>query len=179
VLTVDGNPPKIYAVGSTIAPDTRLIAADNETATIEVKGKREVLAIGQFVHRSAVPRSTHTVLMADARGHFTAKGQINGGSSLNMLVDTGASVVLIPAFEADRLGIKYKQGTIGQVNTANGVVTVFNIRLDSLKVGDIELKQVDASILDGKLPFALLGMSFLKRLEMHREGEKMTLSRHF
>ncbi|MET3136805.1 aspartyl protease family protein [Undibacterium sp. GrIS 1.2] len=179
VLVVEGNQPKTYSVGSTITNGIKLIAADNETATVDVNGKRQVLAIGQYVHRAAASTSNNVVLQADSLGHFTAKGQINGGSSLNMLVDTGASLIAIPAADAVRLGINYKAGQLGRASTANGIVTVYKIRLDSVKIGDLELQQVDASVLEGGLTFTLLGMSFLNRVEMRREGDQMTLTKRF
>ena len=77
------------------------------------------------------------------------------------------------------MGINYKSGQIGRVNTANGSVPVYRVRLDTVKVGSIELNQVDAVVQQAGLPFALLGMSFLNRMEMRRDGEKMTLTKRF
>lgn len=179
VIVVDGNAPKIYAVGSSIADGVKLVAADNVSATIETKGKREVLTMGQHTHRSAPSSNTSITLKADTLGHFKVRGQINGGSSVEMLVDTGASLVFMPASDAKRLGIDYKRGQIGRASTANGVVTMYVIRLDSVKIGDIELNQVDAAIQEEGLPFTLLGMSFLNRMEMRREGEQMVLTKRF
>ena len=179
VLVINGNSPKTYAVGSTIADGTKLIAADNNSATIEARGKRQVLAMGQYIHRSAPSSNSSVTLQADTRGHFMTKGQINGGSSVDMLVDTGASVIAIPASDARRLGINYKNGRIGRANTANGPVTVYIVKLDSVKIGDVELNQVEAMIQEEGLPFTLLGMSFLNRMEMNRNGEQMTLTKRF
>ncbi len=179
VLVVDGHAPKIYAVGSAIGEGAHLLSADNTTATIEVNGKRQILAMGQYVHRSAPGSSNSISLQADSRGHFTAKGQINGGSTLDMLVDTGASVIAIPASDARRLGINYKSGRIGHANTANGVVTVYIVKLDSVRIGDVELNQVEAMIQEDGLPITLLGMSFLNRMDMRRDGAQMTLTKRF
>ncbi len=179
VIVVDGNPPKIYAVGSSITDGVKLVAVDNVSATIETKGKREVLEMGQHTHRSGPSGNTSITLHADTLGHFKVQGQINGGSSVEMLVDTGASLIFMPASDAKRLGIDYKRGRIGHANTANGVITMFVIRLDSVKIGDIELNQVDAAIQEEGLPFTLLGMSFLNRMEMRRDGEQMVLTKRF
>ncbi len=179
VLVVDAEAPKIFTVGSTIVEGIRLISADRETASIEVNGKRQILTLGQYVHRSAASKNSSVILQADARGHFTARGQINGGSSLDMLVDTGASLIAIPAAEAKRLGIDYKNGKKSRASTANGIVNTYIVRLDSIKIGDIELNQVDASILEEGLPTSLLGMSFLNRMEMTRNGEQMILKKRF
>ena len=179
VLVVDGAAPKIYAVGSIVSDGAKLVAADNVSATLEVNGKRQVLAMGEHVHRSAPGGKNSVTLQADSRGHFMAQGQINGGSAVEMLVDTGASFVSIPAADARRLGINYKNGKIGRSSTANGIITVYLVRLDSVKIGDVELNQVDASINEGGLPYTLLGMSFLNRMEMRRDGEQMTLTKRF
>jgi aspartyl protease family protein len=179
VIVVDGGNPKIFAVGSNIADGVKLVAADNVSATIDIKGKRETLTMGQYTHRSAPGSKTSITLQADMQGHFKVQGQINGGSSVEMLVDTGASLIFMPASDAKRLGIDYKRGRIGRANTANGVVTMYVIRLDSVKIGDIELNQVDAAVQEEGLPFTLLGTSFLNRMDMRREGDQMVLTKRF
>jgi aspartyl protease family protein len=179
VLVVDSNVPKTYSVGSKITEGVKLIAVDNISATIELHGKREILAIGQHAYRSAPSSNTSISLQADMQGHFRVQGQINGGSSIQMLVDTGASLIVIPGADARRLGIDYKRGKIGRANTANGVVTMYVIKLDSVKIGDVELNQVEAAIQEEGLPYTLLGMSFLNRMEMRRDGERMVLTKRF
>ncbi|QJQ07521.1 TIGR02281 family clan AA aspartic protease [Undibacterium piscinae] len=179
VLVVDGNAPKIYAVGSSIADGARLVSTDSATATIELNGKRQTLTLGQHVHRSAVSANTSVTLQADGHGQFVAKGQINGGGSMDMLVDTGASLISIPAADARRMGINYKAGRQGRSSTANGIVNIYIVKLDSIKIGDIELHQVEASVHEGQLPIILLGMSFLNRMDMRRNGEQMILSKRF
>lgn len=179
VLVIDGSDPKTYAVGASLGGGAKLVAADSASATVDVNGKRQVLTIGQYVHRSAASTGAKVVLQADPRGHFVTHGQVNGGSSVEMLVDTGASLVALPASEATRLGINYKNGRRAYTNTANGVAIVYLIKLDTLKVGDVVLNQVDASVHENGLPITLLGNSFLNRMDMHRDGETMTLTRRF
>ena len=96
-----------------------------------------------------------------------------------MLLDTGATMIALSAADALRLGIDYKKGTRGMVNTANGTAPVYRVTLNTVKVGDIELNQVDALIQEAGLPFALLGMSFLNRTEMQRQGAQMTLTKRY
>ena len=178
VLAVDGGAPKTYSVGCKLAESIKLLDANGSSATIEVNGKRQTLAIGQYVSRATTSDTGSTVLQADSRGHFTAQGQINGGT-ISLLVDTGASMIALPAAEAVRLGIDYKMGQLGSVNTANGRAPAYRIKLDSVKIGTIELNQVDALIQENGLPIALLGMSFLNRMDMHRNGDQMTLTKRF
>ncbi len=179
VLVIDGGVPKTYSVGSKVAEGIKLSDANNSTATIDVNGKRQTLAIGQYVSR-AMPSSDagSTVLQADSRGHFTAQGQINGGT-ISLLVDTGATMIALSATDAVRLGIDYKKGQLGAVNTANGRAPAYRVKLDSVKIGTIELNQVDALIQENGLPIALLGMSFLNRMDMRRNGDQMTLTKRF
>jgi aspartyl protease family protein len=96
-----------------------------------------------------------------------------------MVVDTGATLVALPAADAIRLGIDYKKGQPAFSSTANGVAPIYLVKLDRVKVGDIELTQVEGSVHEGGLPIGLLGMSFLNRTEMRREGQHMTLIKRF
>jgi aspartyl protease family protein len=58
-------------------------------------------------------------------------------------------------------------------------VPVYRLSLESVKLGDIELRSVDAIVIEQGLETALLGMSFLNRVEMKRDGSTMTLTRRF
>ncbi len=178
VLVVDDAPPKTYSVGSTIADGIRLVASDRNGATIESNGRRRTIAIGEYISRRPRDSRASATLQADSLGHYMAQGQINGGA-VQMLLDTGASLVAIPASEADRLGIDYSKGSISRLRTANGVVVAHRVVLDSVKVGDIEIHQVEAVVQDSGLPFILLGMSFLNRTAMQREGQQMVLTRRY
>ena len=178
VLVIEGASPKTYSVGNTIAEGTKLVSVDESSATIETNGKRQTIGIGGHVNRTAPGATASVTLQADSRGHFVARGQINGGA-MSMLVDTGATMIALSSSDALRLGINYKLGEPGYVNTANGRAPVYRVKLNTVKVGDIELNQVDAVIQETGLPFALLGMSFLNRTEMRREGQQMILTKRF
>lgn len=177
MLVVDDKPPKMYSVGSMINASSKLIATTNNSATIEVDGKRQTLYLGHAVLHSEPTKNSSITLQASENGHFLTEGKINGGSNIRMLVDTGASYVSMSANDARRLGIDYKKGIPSRTNTANGVIPTYIVRLDSVKVGDIELFQVDASIQENELGICLLGMSFLKRVSMVREGQQMVLTK--
>lgn len=178
VLVIDGAPPKTFSVGSMVAVDVKLLATDGSTATVAVNGKKQSIGIGQHVNRVAPSGPTSVVLQANGQGHFLVQGQINGGT-IQMLVDTGATMIAFSEADAQRLGINYRTGQPGRVSTANGSVPVYRIKLDTVKVGNIELNQVDAVVQQAGLPFALLGMSFLNRMEMRHDGEKMTLTKRY
>jgi len=116
---------------------------------------------------------------ADRSGMFRLEGKINGKTT-QFLLDTGATHVAISEVEADRLGLAYENGSQSLVSTANGVVTAWNMKLDSVSVGGINVPQVDASIVPGSSPrVALLGMSFLKHVTLQRDGAAMVLQQKF
>ena len=181
VLVIDGAAPRTIRVGQKVNGVT-VIAVTGQGATLEFDGKRRVLALGQHVRGigAAAPSGAATVkLAADTRGHFVVEGQINGGA-VQLLVDTGATLISLPNTEARRLGIDYTKGERGRSRTANGIAIVYRVRLDTVRIGDIELHNVDALVHEGAgLDIALLGMSFLARVEMRREGEIMTLTKRF
>jgi aspartyl protease family protein len=177
MLVIDDKPPKMFAVGSTITAGAKLIAVNNNSATIEIEAKRQTLFLGHAVLRTESSKNPSITLQASENGHFFVEGSINGGSKLKMLVDTGASFVSMSASDAKRLGVDYKKGIPSRTSTANGIVPTYIVRLDSLKIGDVELFQVDASIQENEIGICLLGMSFLKRLSMVREGQQMILTK--
>jgi aspartyl protease family protein len=178
VLAINGGEPKAVKVGQKWNGIT-IVSVERAQATIEVDGKQRVLQIGQH-HRAVAPppdRQSAT-LAADPRGHFLAEGMINGKPQL-FLVDTGATTVALPAAEARRLGIDYLKGERAFSRTAGGVVQVYRVRFDSVKVGNIELLEVEGIVIEQGLEIALLGMSFLNRVEMQRQGQTMMLIRRF
>jgi aspartyl protease family protein len=77
------------------------------------------------------------------------------------------------------MGLNYKQGAPGRANTANGLVDMYMLKLDTVKIGDVELHQVDVSVIEKGFSVFLLGMSFLNRMEMKREGDQMTLTKRY
>ena len=89
-------------------------------------------------------------------------------------------MVSMSAGDAVRAGVDYTKGEPTYSSTANGVVKVFKVKLDVVKLGDITLNNVEGTVHpENALPVVLLGMSFLKRLEMKRDGESMTLTKKY
>jgi aspartyl protease family protein len=178
VVSINNSPPRTLSVGQRSPEGVALVAVDRETATFEIDGQRRTLRMGQAYAARASAGGSAVTLKADARGHFLADGQVNGGS-IRFLVDTGATLIALPAADARRLGIDYLKGQRGTVQTAGGPASAYKVTLDTVRVGDIAINQVDAVVIDADLPFALLGMSFLNRTEMKRAGETMVLIRRF
>lgn len=179
LLTVNGSAPRTVAVGSKTADGVKVLAAGGDTATIEVDGKKRVLRIGQNVTVRASSGGWATaVLTADGRGHFLTAGAING-TSVRFLVDTGASMIAMGAGDARRVGVDPSKGEKGFAQTANGVAEISRVRLNSVRVGDIVLNDVEATVHQHDMPVVLLGMSFLNRMEMQRNGSTMTLKKNY
>ena len=121
----------------------------------------------------SVGGQVQVVLERNAYGHYVANGQING-QPVEFLVDTGATYLGIPAAVAQRLGLK--RGVESSSQTAAGVVRTYLVKLDSVRLGDIERRGVTASIIpDMPGDGVLLGMSFLKDLEIVQSGNTLTL----
>jgi aspartyl protease family protein len=179
LLTINGGAPRIVAIGVLTEEGVKVLSVQGETATIEVDGKKRVLRVGQNVaSQSSGAGPASATLTADAAGHFLTTGNVNG-TTVRFIVDTGASTIAIGASDARRIGIDPSKGQMGYSQTANGVTQVALVKLNSVRVGDIVLNNVDATVHQQDLPFALLGMSFLNRMEMQRNGETMTLKQRY
>jgi len=178
VVSINGGTLRTLSVGQKTSEGVTLISSDRGSATLEVDGKRRVMQMGQ--HYFAAGSSTQSVtLAADSRGHFFVDGQVNG-APVRFLVDTGATWVALSAADAARLAIDYRKGEPNLLSTANGVAAAYKVKLDTLRVGDITANNVDAVVMEGAGPsIALLGMSFLNRMEMKRDGETMVLIKKF
>jgi aspartyl protease family protein len=174
LLVVNGSAPRGIAVGET-HQGVRVISVEKEQALVEVDGARRSLRLGEApVSVGSRTGGRRVVLMADARGHFINTGMING-TRMQYMVDTGASAVAIGQNDADRMGIRYRSGQPVQMQTANGVAQGWRMRLDSVRVGDVELRGVDAIVTPQPMPYVLLGNSFLREFEMSRNGDEMML----
>lgn len=123
--------------------------------------------------RVAVTGDGAVVLERNRQGHYVADGEING-TKVTFLVDTGATSVAISSRLARQLNLK--RGAAMQVNTANGLATAFETRLESVRLGAIVVHDVSANFSDGMLEdTVLLGMSFLKHLEFTQRENQLIL----
>lgn len=157
----------------------KLVAADSGSARFDVDGKRRILGMGQsFAGGAATGERQSVSLTADVRGHFAAAGSLNG-YPMTFLVDTGATAIAISAAEAKRIGLDYKAGQATGVGTAAGVVPAWRVKFNTVKVGSITVNQVDGMVVETGLDVPLLGMSFLNRMEMKRDGQTMMLTQRY
>jgi len=178
MLMINGGEPRTVAVGQTV-DGVKLVAIQNDQAIVEIGGKKRPLRVGQHaVGSSAGGDSGKIVLTADGRGHFVTNGTVNG-ASVRFLVDTGASMISLGAGDARRLGLDPSKGQRAISMTANGQAQVSKMTLDTVRIGDVTLHNVDALVHQQDMPVALLGMSFLNRMEMQRDGDTMILKKRF
>ncbi|MDR0529236.1 MAG: TIGR02281 family clan AA aspartic protease [Zoogloeaceae bacterium] len=178
LLVIDGAPPRSMAVGQEYG-GVKLLSVTESGAQVEMNGRRVALRVGQNAKGEAELREggETVTLISDGSGHFRTSGMING-RSVTFLVDTGASVIGLGMSEARRLGIRLENAQTVGVSTANGVTQALKVTLDTVKVGGITLRNVEAAV-GPDMPVTLLGMSFLNRTNMLREGDKLILKRRF
>lgn len=174
MVSIDGSPPKMISAGQTVQ-GVKLLSANSDSAVFEIDGRQRTLAMGQSFASGGGGGKPSITLSADPSGHFITAGSING-SSVMFLLDTGASSVTLPASEANRMGIDYKSGRMMGASTANGVIPAWRVVFDNVRLGSITLNQVEGLVVETSMPAALLGMSFLNRMDMKREGQNMTLT---
>jgi aspartyl protease family protein len=179
ILVIDGGSPRTLSPGQEYG-DVKLLSTQETGITIMIDGKRRSIKIGQNAVSEASDAGPATVVLSpDARGHFRTSGLING-KSVRFLVDTGASMVSLGASDAKRLGLDLSKAPQSTTQTANGVAVVHRVKFDTVRVGDIVMHNVDGLVHPTQdMPFALLGMSFLNRVNMQRDGDTLTLKKRF
>ena len=178
MVVVDDGKRQTIAVGAATVEGVKLVSIESGAAVFEIAGKTRRVALGQSVVSTPGTGRPATTLQADASGHFVVSGSING-VPMRFLVDTGATFVSLGAADARRARIDVSKGTPGMSQTANGIVRVWRVKLASVKLGGITLLDVDASVHEQDLPVVLLGMSFLNRMEIRRDGTSMTLTQRY
>ncbi len=182
LLVVNGTAPKTVASGES-HQGVKVVSTSADQAVVEQDGKRSTLRVGEApVHMGAgsgaggAGRGNRIILIAGSGGHFMTAGQVNG-KAVQFMVDTGATSVAMSAQDAVRAGVDLKTGQPVMMSTANGNVQGLRIKLDSVRVGDVEVFGVDAVITPQAMPYMLLGNSFLTRFQMLRENDQMTLTK--
>jgi aspartyl protease family protein len=180
ILIVNGASPKTVAVGETFQ-GVKLVSLQAEQAVVELEGKRVNLRMDTPVSIGGGGGSgggNRIVLPADSRGHFLTQGSING-RAVTFMLDTGATNVALSAADAQRIGLDYTKGQPVQIGTANGMTQGYRLRLQSVRVGDVEVYDIDAVVSQQPMPFVLLGNSFINRFSMRRDSDQMVLEKRY
>jgi len=181
LLIVDGAAPKSVAPGET-HKGVKVLSTLGDQAVVEIEGRRHTLRVGDAPASvggaMTASRGSKIVLTAGTGGHFLTAGAINGRPT-QFMVDTGATSVSMSVQEAERLGIDYKKGLLGRSSTANGTVTTYMVKLASVRIGDVEIHDVDGNVVPAGMPYILLGNSFLTRFQMTRQNDQLVLERRY
>jgi aspartyl protease family protein len=181
LLIVNGSAPKPVAPGDT-HQDVKVVSTSGDQAVVEIDGRRKTLRVGEAPASvggsGAAPSGSKIVLTVGTGGHFHSEGSINGRATFFM-VDTGATSIGIGASEADRLGLDYKSGQPVRLGTANGVTMGWRVMLGTVRIRDVEVRNVEAVVSQQPMPYILLGNSFLNRFQMRRENDQMVLERRY
>ena len=179
LLVIDGQ-TRALGPGDSATGGLKMVSVGHDEAVVEIDGQRITLRLGEApaLVGPGAGKGRRIVLMSDSSGHFRPEGSING-LRVQFIVDTGATSVAIGQPEAERLALPYRDGRPVVVSTANGQARAWGLRLESVRVADVEVKGVDAVVVPQAMPFVLLGNSFLNRFQMTRTGENMVLERRF
>jgi aspartyl protease family protein len=179
ILVINGQMQTV-AVGATVKGVTlRRLSADE--AVVEMGGKPVTLRLGASPVNLGGSGGDDSgggeiVLPVGPGGHFMANGTING-KSVNFMVDTGATVIAMGVADAQRLGLDARGGRRGMANTAGGNVPVYEVQLGSVRIGDVEVYNLSAGVVQADMPYILLGNNFLSRFTMRRDGDTMRLEK--
>ena len=169
-VIINGSAVRPLWVGETSPEGVKLRSVADGAAVFEIDGKLWTLRVGQASY-------SQTTLQADARGQFFLTAQING-NPIKAVIDTGATAVAMNSEDANRLGIDYLDGQRIIAQTANGSSSAYVVAFASVQVGDIVLTNVPGVVMEGgnaQLPLVLIGMSFLRQVDMQRSGNTMLL----
>lgn len=180
VLTINGQQVMLRD-GKTGPEGVRLISATSRSAVVEIDGKHHDMKLhaaigGQF--KEAEVRQV--VIRKNNADQYMVNGSING-QSVQFLVDTGATAVAMNEMDARRLGLQYRiDGTEAQVVTASGVAKSWKVTLDSVKVGEISVSNVEAVVVQGGFPTqVLLGMTYLNHVKLQEQNSVLMLERKY
>ena len=178
MLQVNGK-QKIVNQGETFE-GVLLKSASGRGAVVVIDGKETSLNLNQSIAGNfKKPERANLRIYPDNVGMYTVEGKINKQAT-RFLVDTGATFVTMSGNKARALGIDYQRGQSAQAQTASAVVQAWQINLDTVSIGGILVRDVDAIVIPGDQPFeVLLGNSFLKHTSLHRAGQVLEIKKRF
>lgn len=154
-----------------------LYAYKNELTPIAARVVGELLPGTAMTVEESAGGLTEVKIRKRLNGHFTANVDVNG-KSISMIVDTGASSIVLTPEDAKRVGIDIDGMTFGvPVLTANGRTMAARVWLGEVAIGPLDRTKVEALVAQpGALSQSLLGMSFLSRLRSYEfSGDYLTL----
>jgi len=179
VLEIDGK-HRLMREGDRSPEGVVLISVTKTAATFKHGDKQQSLGINRAISTNFKEAEKAQARIATGPGgHYYTPGRING-LPVRFLVDTGATSIAMNLPTAKALGLNYRAGKKININTANGVAVAYMLTLDSVRVGDVEVRNVAAAVSMGDFPSEiLLGNSFLSRVDLRRENGVLVLESQF
>lgn len=157
--------------------DLRLLSANSERAVLEYQGQRLQLQLsdaGGIVTGLPSGNRASAHLISNG-GMYSVTGSINGQLA-DFIMDTGASYITMGPQHANSLRLDYSDAKKIMLNTANGKTTAHVFTIERVRIGGIELKDVEAAVIHNlESPKILLGMSFLGQVDMSQTSGLMVL----
>ncbi len=179
MLLIDGS-QKILQKGQTYKGVT-LMSSDSDAVILKLDGQTKKFVLGREIsttYKKPDPRK-ELIVWKDDSNMFRVYGSINN-HSMDFLIDTGATSVAMSSVAAKKIGLKYKKGIPMRASTASGIAKGYALNLSHVKIGHIKIYNINAVVLEGSFPTeVLLGQSFLSRIHMTRDGNKMKLRKKF
>ncbi|MFT6052310.1 MAG: aspartyl protease family protein [Halioglobus sp.] len=178
VIKVDGT-AKMLRVGQSFA-GVMLVDSTSQQVILEIAGERHVMKMSQRISSSYLqPKVLEVSITRDAALQYNTSAAING-HRVQVLVDTGANLIAMNSDHAVAMGVDYAAGEAMRVETASGMQGAKLVNLTSVDVGGIRVENVRAAVIEGGFPTTiLLGMSFLKHVDMKESGGILSLSRAY
>ncbi len=181
IVSIDGK-QRVLRKGKPSPEGVLLIESNSKEAIIEIDGQQDTYSLDTQIGSAFKPPTDGKIIIItpDRGGMYNISGSING-SHVSFVVDTGATLVSMNSNIAKKVGIDYKlKGKKAHSNTASGKSKIYIVNLKKVKVGDIELRNIEGAVHEGDFPLTtLLGMSFLSKLDMKREGRIMELQKKY
>ncbi len=179
VLMIDGKQHTVK-VGKRSAEGVLLVSSTSKSAVLDIDGDRQTVGVSKAISTNfSKAKKTEVRLASGPGGHYFTPGRING-FAVDFLVDTGATSVAMNLPTAKRIGLNYRAGKPITMSTANGNVTAYRVMLKSVRVGAVEVKNVEATITMGDFPEEiLLGNAYLSRVEMRRDNGVLVLESRY
>lgn len=164
-------------LGETSKAGVTLLAADTAGAKVRYQGTTYDLSLSARVASSFTqPKSESVRISRNEFDQYRMKGSVNG-HYVDFIIDTGASVVVLSERHADMMGLDFRAGEKGFVQTAQGHTSAYFLVVEDVTLGAISLSDVQATVIEGNYPTdALLGMSFLGEVRLTDDAGVLTLT---
>lgn len=176
VMTENGQ-RYVLNVGDKTSQGTELVSANSQEAVLIVGGEKQNFSLGTHIQSNySTAPAKQVKIPRDSRGMYRTEGTVNG-TSIHFLIDSGAQLVAMNTKHAQLLGLQVDKSTFVMVDTASGQSPGYFVSLDTVSIGDIKIQNVRAVVIENEdyPKDVLLGMSFLKQVEMAHKADYLIL----